>query len=89
MFRILVDGQQRFEAGPLSDSDPARAVRVSVRGAQELRLVAEDAGDGIACDAVNWADLRLVRDPSAPHIGSLTIAFNGKPVPPMSSDVCG
>jgi len=63
VFRVYVDGRKRFDSGTLRESDPPRAVRVRVRGAQELRLVAGDAGDGITCDCANWAEARLT--PSA------------------------
>ena len=34
---------------------------VDVRGVLELRLEVTDAGDGITCDAANWANARLIR----------------------------
>ncbi|MFH1742625.1 MAG: NPCBM/NEW2 domain-containing protein, partial [bacterium] len=45
--------------------DIARKISVSVQDAQELRLVADDAGDGISCDMANWADAHLIRSASA------------------------
>ncbi|MBI4584362.1 MAG: NPCBM/NEW2 domain-containing protein [Planctomycetes bacterium] len=60
VFRVLVDGEPRFESGVLRQADGARAVKVSVEGAQELLLVARDAGDGITCDMADWAEARLV-----------------------------
>ena len=49
-FRVSVDGEVQFEAGPMSDSDPPKQVDVSVVNARELRLIATDSGDGIGCD---------------------------------------
>jgi len=85
VFRVLVDGQLKFETGPMSDSDPPRPVEVSVAGARELRLVATDAGDGIGCDMANWAEAALVRDPDAPFFGSSRFAFGSDPAPPPST----
>ena len=65
VFQVYADDQKRFESRVMTDSDPAMAVRVSVAGAQELRLIADDAGDGISCDCANWANARLIRDPAA------------------------
>ncbi len=65
VFRIFVDDQKRYESPVMSDSDAVRPVRVDVTGADELHLVAHDAGDGITCDCATWADARLVRDPNA------------------------
>ena len=49
----------------MRENDPPRPVEVSVAGADELRLVAGDAGDGITADCADWADARLTRDPAA------------------------
>ncbi|MEJ5296862.1 MAG: NPCBM/NEW2 domain-containing protein [Armatimonadota bacterium] len=59
-FSVIVDGQTRFESGVMREGDPAKPVRVSVRGAQELRLIAGDAGDGLVSDMANWAEARLI-----------------------------
>ncbi|MBN2023666.1 MAG: NPCBM/NEW2 domain-containing protein [Pirellulales bacterium] len=65
VFRVFVDNHEVFASGVMRQSDPPRPVDVSVEGANELRLVCEEAGDGIACDCANWADARLTRDPKA------------------------
>jgi len=65
IFQIYVDDKKVFDSGVVRESDPPRQVTVSVEGAEELRLVAGDAGDGITCDCTNWADARLARNPMA------------------------
>ncbi|MGA2867115.1 MAG: NPCBM/NEW2 domain-containing protein [Verrucomicrobiota bacterium] len=65
VFQIYVDDRKVFDSGIVHESDPPRPVTVSVEGADELRLVAGDAGDGITCDCADWADARLVRNPAA------------------------
>jgi hypothetical protein len=85
VFRVLVDGDLKFETGPMSDSDPPRPVEVPVGGARELRLVASDAGDGIGCDMANWAEAALIRDPRAPFFGGSRFAFGNEPAPPAST----
>ncbi len=65
IFRIYVDDKKVFDSGIMRENDPPRTVTVSVEGGQELRLVADDAGDGITCDCANWADARLARNPAA------------------------
>ena len=64
VFQIFVDGKKVFDSGVVRENDPPRPVTVSVEGADELRLVASDAGDGITSDCADWADARLVRDPA-------------------------
>jgi len=62
---VLVDGKKVFESGVLREGDEPVPVRVSTRGARELRLEVSDAGDGITCDVANWATPRLEPDPDA------------------------
>lgn len=66
VFKVFVDGRLAFDSGVMRQSDPPRQVRVSVKGASELRLVTENAGDGIVCDMANWANPTLRPDPEAP-----------------------
>ena len=89
VFRVLVDDRVVFESDPMTDSDPERAIQVPLAGARELRLVAADAGDGIACDMANWAESRLVADPSMPLFGPLTADFNGSAAPAASPAASG
>lgn len=65
VMQVFVDGRLAFDSGVLHDTDAAKPVRISVKGAEELRLVVTDAGDGILCDCANWAEARLTRDPEA------------------------
>lgn len=65
VFRVLVDGQVRYDSKIMREKTPAQSIRVPVRGAQEMRLVLTDAGDGITCDCGDWAEARLTPDPSA------------------------
>ncbi len=84
IFRVTVDGEVKFETGPMSDSDPPRQVDVPVAGARELRLIATDAGDGIGCDMANWAEASLVRDSRMPFFGAGVISLNGEAAPAAS-----
>ena len=61
IFRVLVDGEKRFDSGVMRSKDAAKAVHVELAGAQEMILEANDAGDGITCDMADWADARLTR----------------------------
>ena len=61
IFRVLVDGEPRFESRVLRSGDAPVAMHVPVAGAMELRLEAADAGDGIGCDMANWANARLMQ----------------------------
>jgi len=65
IFKVLVDGRERFNSGVMRGGQPAKKVKVDVRGAAELALVGADAGDGIAYDVANWAEARLTPTSSA------------------------
>jgi hypothetical protein len=59
IFRVVVDDQVRFDSGIVWATNAPKPVHVDLNGAEELRLEANDAGDGIACDMANWANARL------------------------------
>jgi lysophospholipase L1-like esterase len=63
VFRVVVDGETRYESKTLHSGDAPVAVHVPLAGASELRLEAADGGDGISCDMANWANARLTRGP--------------------------
>ena len=64
VFQVFVDDDKRFDSGIMKEQDDARPISISVAGAQELRLVVTDAGDGIACDCADWANARLIKSAS-------------------------
>jgi hypothetical protein len=65
VFQVFVDGKKLFQSGVMRENDPPQPIEVSVQGANELRLVVSDAGDGITADCADWADARLTRNPAA------------------------
>jgi len=66
VFEVYADGKLLHRTGTMSDSSEPVAIDVAVKRADVLRLVARDAGDGLACDMADWAEARLVRDPAVP-----------------------
>jgi len=63
IFEIYVDDKQVYASSVMSDSSKPESIDISVKGANMLRLVAKDAGDGWGCDMANWAEARLVKIP--------------------------
>ena len=59
-FAVVVDGQERWKSGKMSRGEAPRRVDVDITGAQELRLLVDDAGDNIMGDHADWADARLL-----------------------------
>jgi hypothetical protein len=60
-FRILADGQLRFDSGTIFAGGFPRHVTVPVVGADYLTLEVLDGGDGITADHVDWLEPTLVR----------------------------
>lgn len=70
VFRVVVDGQPRFASGVMKSGEAPKPVLVTLTGAQELRLEATAAGDGISCDMANWAEARLTPASGAASAGA-------------------
>ncbi|MFG2475098.1 NPCBM/NEW2 domain-containing protein [Streptomyces fagopyri] len=58
-FEIWADGTEVASTGVLTNTMPARPVSADVSGAEVVRLVVTDGGDGIDSDHADWADARL------------------------------
>lgn len=67
VFRVLVDGQQRFVSPPRSARDEPIPIDVDVSGARVLILVTEFGERGDVQDEADWVEARLVRDPAPPE----------------------
>ncbi|MGW2425459.1 NPCBM/NEW2 domain-containing protein [Streptomyces sp. NPDC001709] len=59
-FQIWADGTEVASTGTLTNAMPARHLTADITGAQVIRLVVTDGGDGIDSDHADWADARLV-----------------------------
>jgi hypothetical protein len=61
VFRVLVDGEARFESGVVRGGDAARAFDVDLAGARELTLEVDMDGDHFVADRADWLGLLLSR----------------------------
>lgn len=67
-FRVLVDGEKRFESRILRGGDAPQAIVLEpsgLAGAKELVLEADVGDDGFTADRADWLQVTLVRAPSA------------------------
>ncbi|MER7344625.1 NPCBM/NEW2 domain-containing protein [Streptomyces aurantiacus] len=55
-FQVWADGKLAASTGVLTNADPARALSADVSGAEVVRLVVTDGGDGIDSDHADWAE---------------------------------
>ncbi|MEU9321336.1 NPCBM/NEW2 domain-containing protein [Streptomyces sp. NPDC048295] len=58
-FEVWADGTKVASTGVLTNAMPAQPVTADVSGAQVVRLVVTDGGDGVDSDHADWADLRI------------------------------
>lgn len=61
VFRVLVDGEVRFESGVVRGGDAPKALEVEVQGARELVLEVDMDGDHFVADRADWLGLVLSR----------------------------
>ena len=61
-FLVYLDGSSTpaYDSGTITGASATRTASVNVSGAQMLRLVVTDAGDGSASDHADWAGARLL-----------------------------
>ncbi|MEV6792923.1 NPCBM/NEW2 domain-containing protein [Streptomyces sp. NPDC051320] len=58
-FEIWADGKKVTSTGVLTNAMPAQPIKADVNGAQTVRLVVTDGGDGVDSDHADWADATL------------------------------
>jgi len=61
VFRVLGDGQERFNSGPVTGRDPPRTIRVPIEGVRTLTLCVDLGEELDIGDQADWAAARLVR----------------------------
>ena len=59
VFSVVADGVARYTSPTLTGSSPSAVVDVDITGAQVVRLVVGDAGNGVGLDHADWADARV------------------------------
>ncbi|MFI1963455.1 NPCBM/NEW2 domain-containing protein [Streptomyces pathocidini] len=58
-FEVWADGEKAASTGVLTADLPAQALSADVRGADVVRLVVTDGGDGVDYDHADWAEAEL------------------------------
>ncbi|MFB7471474.1 NPCBM/NEW2 domain-containing protein [Kitasatospora sp. NPDC056184] len=59
VFQVYKDGVKAADSGPVTGRDAAKRLTADLTGAQELRLVVTDGGDGTGWDHADWANVRI------------------------------
>jgi len=61
IFRVLVDGKEKYNSGMMKLGSPVQAVVVDLTGAKQLDLITEEGGDGLYGDYTFWGEARLIK----------------------------
>lgn len=61
VFRVLVDGREKFSTPPMTVHDVPKSVDVDVKGGKVLILVTEFGERGEVRDYADWVEARLIR----------------------------
>jgi hypothetical protein len=61
VFRVLVDGKDRFVSPPMSARDAPRPIDLDISGAKAIFLITEFGDRGGVRDLANWVEARIIR----------------------------
>ncbi len=61
VFRVLVDGNERFKTPAMTDHDSPRGIDVDVAGGKYLILATEFGDRGDVRDLADWVEARMIR----------------------------
>ena len=76
IFKVLVDGEEKFNSGVMRGTTPQKYVKVDLKNAKELKLIVSDAGDGNTSDHASFGDAKLATLSSKPIIKGENLAYN-------------
>lgn len=60
VFQVYLDGVKKYDSGTMTGTSATKKASVALSGAQELRMVVTDAGDGIDYDHADWANPKII-----------------------------
>jgi hypothetical protein len=61
VFRVLVDGQEKYVSPTIHGGDPPTPVSVDIRGAKKLELIVDYADRADVLDHADWLNARLIK----------------------------
>ena len=76
IFKVLVDGEEKFNSGVMRGTTPQKYVKVDLKNAKELKLIVSDSGDGNTSDHASWGDAKLAVLSSKPVIKGENLAYS-------------
>ena len=90
-FRVICDGRSAFDSGPVKNGEPAKLVRVDLKGVKTLVLSMQPVGTGLSANYGDWADATITYDGEKPIATDVPIekAEVLTPEPPTTPRVNG
>lgn len=61
VFRVLADGKEVFNSGPVTGNDAPRSLLATIEGSRQIQLAVEYGEDLDIGDHADWADVRLIK----------------------------
>lgn len=61
IFRVIADGKEAFNSGPVTGSDSPRPILVPLQNAKSLQLIVDFGEDLDLGDQANWCNVRVIR----------------------------
>ncbi|MGQ9650135.1 MAG: NPCBM/NEW2 domain-containing protein [Phycisphaerae bacterium] len=61
IFRVLADGKEMFNSGPVTGRDAPRPLLATIEGARQIQLAVEFGDDLDIGDQADWAEVRLIK----------------------------
>ncbi len=81
-FQVLIDGAVKRESGVMNKDSTPMKLEVDLTGAQTLKLVVTDGGDGNTFDHADWADAKV----TCSGVSNPTPPAPPAPTPPAPTD---
>ncbi|GAA0741088.1 DUF4073 domain-containing protein [Clostridium oceanicum] len=74
IFKVYVDGTLKYDSGVMGSKARYKYVDVDIKGAKEVKLVADPNGS-TSYDHATWADAKFIKKDSAPVIEATNVAY--------------
>ncbi|WP_455537756.1 NPCBM/NEW2 domain-containing protein [Terrisporobacter sp.] len=68
VFKVLVDGQEKYNSGLMRSGDEQKYVKVDIKNVKELKLIVTDGENGNAADHADWADAKIIIKNAKPRL---------------------
>jgi NPCBM/NEW2 domain len=61
VFRVFLDGKEKFKTPPMTDHDPPQTIDLDLKGAKNMILDTAFGDRGDVRDLADWIEARIIR----------------------------